>query len=105
MFSSTLRKYGVYYYGQIEENKRKQAAERERIRQEDEREERRLAEQRARMQQEYEEEVRRVEKKSKVRSSLHSSRAPHHFYLLATYSLMKGGCLHVLCSKAWGMKG
>ncbi|XP_062297968.1 centrosome and spindle pole-associated protein 1 [Scomber scombrus] len=47
---------------QIEENRRKQSEERERVRIEEEKEEKRLAEQRARIQQEYEDEQRRQKK-------------------------------------------
>ncbi|CAK6972358.1 centrosome and spindle pole-associated protein 1 [Scomber scombrus] len=47
---------------QIEENRRKQSEERERVRIEEEKEEKRLAQQRARIQQEYEDEQRRQKK-------------------------------------------
>ncbi|KAM4605914.1 centrosome and spindle pole-associated protein 1 [Polymixia lowei] len=56
--------YRDFLKQQIEEKKRKQAEERERIRMEEEREEKRQAEQRARMQQEYEEEQQKTRKKA-----------------------------------------
>lgn len=61
---------------QIEENKRRQAAEREQMIIEEEREERRLAEQRARIQQEYEQEQRK-QKKIEVRRSLREKLCAH----------------------------